>query len=302
MVLSKKQRSLVKKLHSLDNYLNNLSSPAIVDMSKSIIRDLEGIQLSGRTDKVRLKNLLVQARKIVRHNFDLYEAKFRDEIVQAIVTDNAQYQTIYKTYALNYVHSGPSGMFTAKVLEGSIAVSTGIHFIPPELDIEMLVLRALDRPFPVLGSNGLKEMWRGLQTTSAKNVLGTINKLYLEGVTSVAGRSFDELNKSIIDKALVNNVITENGLRKVRVMGNTLFHTTVSVAREEGRAQVEKEYQQYIKGFLFDAHLDQRTTRYCREHNQRFYPVKTRAKLAAKGIQVPAHWNCRSLLIAIPID
>ena len=77
----------------------------------------------------------------------------------------------------------------------------------------------------------------------------------------------------------------------------TNIYTTISdsrkVARHKSYEQLEKE--DIIKGYIYDATLDGRTTIYCREQDQRKYykPINEIAHL------INVHFNCRSLYIGI---
>jgi len=142
-------------------------------------------------------------------------------------------------------------------------------------------------------NKNIDQMFKSLVGSANKHAQNQVQKLYMEG-------------KSI--GSISNEVAQSFGLggkgKQVRARARAFFNTSVSIAREDVRTEAESKYHSELKGWMFDAHMDNRTTPYCRDHEETFYPIEkypSREALAAKaGVYVPAHFNCRSVIIPIP--
>ena len=92
--------------------------------------------------------------------------------------------------------------------------------------------------------------------------------------------------KEIIADVLKTTKLTENQAR-------ALTRTSITATQTSALRKVAEENKEIIKGFMFTAILDSRTSPICSYHNGKVYEVDD------KRFVPPLHWNCRSSLVPV---
>ena len=93
-------------------------------------------------------------------------------------------------------------------------------------------------------------------------------------------------NNEIINDVLKTTKLTEN-------QAKTLTRTSITSTQTTALKKVAESNSDVIKGFLFTAVLDSRTSPICSFHNGNLYSTDD------KRFTPPLHWNCRSSLIPV---
>lgn len=77
------------------------------------------------------------------------------------------------------------------------------------------------------------------------------------------------------------------------VQAKTLTRTAITSTQTTSVAKVMEANKDIIKGYMFTAILDSRTSPICQHHNGKIYDV------GDKSYEPPLHWNCRSSLVPV---
>jgi len=101
-----------------------------------------------------------------------------------------------------------------------------------------------------------------------------------------AGLANGSSPKEIIKEILKTTNLTE-------VQARALTRTSITATQTEALKKVVEENREIMKGFMFTAILDSRTSPICTHHNGKIYDIDD------KRFQPPLHWNCRSSLIPV---
>src|SRR6056300_725351 len=92
--------------------------------------------------------------------------------------------------------------------------------------------------------------------------------------------------KEIIADVLKTTKITE-------YQAKTLTRTAITSTQTAALRKVAEDNSEIIKGFMFTAILDSRTSPICSYHNGKVYDIND------KRFVPPLHWNCRSSLVPV---
>jgi SPP1 gp7 family putative phage head morphogenesis protein len=101
-----------------------------------------------------------------------------------------------------------------------------------------------------------------------------------------AGLARGASQKEIIEDVLKTTKITEFQAR-------TLTRTAITSTQTAAISKVANDNKDILKGFMFTAILDSRTSPICSHHNGKIYDIND------KKFQPPLHWNCRSSMIPV---
>jgi len=101
-----------------------------------------------------------------------------------------------------------------------------------------------------------------------------------------AGLAEGKSQKEIINNVLKTTKLTEH-------QAKTLTRTSITATQSAALANVVSANKSLIKGYVFTAILDSRTSPICSHHNGKIYDVGDTTYLP------PLHWNCRSTLVPI---
>ena len=92
------------------------------------------------------------------------------------------------------------------------------------------------------------------------------------------------------------NIIVRDVLRSTKLSENqarTLARTAITSTQTAAVKQVVNNNKDIIKGYMFTAILDARTSPICSHHNGKIYAIDD------KRFEPPLHWNCRSSLVPV---
>jgi len=101
-----------------------------------------------------------------------------------------------------------------------------------------------------------------------------------------AGLAEGKSQNEIISNVMKTTKITE-------IQAKTLTRTAITSTQTAALKKVAENNSDLIKGFMFTAILDSRTSPICSHHNGKIYDVND------KRFVPPLHWNCRSSLIPV---
>jgi len=101
-----------------------------------------------------------------------------------------------------------------------------------------------------------------------------------------AGLAAGKSKNEIVNDVLKTTKITE-------IQAKTLTRTSITKTQAEALTRVVESNKHLIKGYMFTAILDSRTSPICSHHNGKMYDVDD------KRFMPPLHWNCRSSLIPV---
>ena len=152
-----------------------------------------------------------------------------------------------------------------------------------------------------LNNKSIKSLYKALGSSIARRTRKEFSQMYLEGthpkdITIEMAKKWGFGGNST-NKTKLN--------RQARSQARALYNTTVTVVREQQRALVEEGYKDYIKGFVFDAVNDLRTTDVCLSLDNKFFgspEYKNREAVCRAGKCPPLHFNCRSILYPVPYE
>lgn len=101
-----------------------------------------------------------------------------------------------------------------------------------------------------------------------------------------AGLANNKPPKEIIAEVMRTTKLTEN-------QAATLTRTAITSTQTAALNKVVQENKDVIKGYMFTAILDSRTSPICSHHNGKIYDADD------KRFMPPLHWNCRSSLVPV---
>ena len=102
------------------------------------------------------------------------------------------------------------------------------------------------------------------------------------------------LSDGIITSATKDEIIAgiNSTVNIARGQAEALVRTTINSSANVGRAATLLENKQYLEGYEWVSKLDDRTTEICTDRDGKVYPF------ASGSPMPPAHWNCRSQIVA----
>jgi len=270
----------LQEMHKLNEAIAYATSPIMMLIFKSIRNKI--IDLKAPTDlksRAQFRAYRREISQIISGTFAINQGLINQELMDKATVDATKYSKILakRLNKKTFVKPNPEIM---KALANTL-------FTKPNLRFE---------------DASINQMYKSLAKGIATNARKKVSELYMAGKTphdiSLAiakgfGLSTDE--EGLSDKA-------------IKQRAKAFFNTSLSLVREATRAEAERAYEQYISGWEFDAHMDNRTTTGCKEwEGHKFMkesPNETKEQvLIRRGEQdamVPRHFNCRSIHIVIP--
>lgn len=153
-------------------------------------------------------------------------------------------------------------------LEAVIPVDLKLRSVPPETVKALAKTRIQGIPL---------EGWlENMKAADIRRLEQTINLGVLEGLTPA------QLSRRVLDQGLATTK------RNAEALARTAVNNVSNAAREE----VWKANSDIITGLRWTSTLDGRTTEVCMARDGEVYPI-------GKGPRAPAHFNCRSLMVAV---
>ena len=133
----------------------------------------------------------------------------------------------------------------------------------------------------ITGQNikGVKTVTQNIKNISAGELVRIQSKVK-------AGLAKGEAPKDIINNVLKTTKLTEH-------QAKTLTRTSITSTQTAALNKVVKANSHVVKGYVFTAVLDSRTSPICSYHNGKIYDVSDRR------FTPPLHWNCRSSLVPV---
>jgi SPP1 gp7 family putative phage head morphogenesis protein len=101
-----------------------------------------------------------------------------------------------------------------------------------------------------------------------------------------SGLAYNKSPKEIIADVMKTTKLTEH-------QASTLTRTAITSTQTAALNKVVQENKDVIKGYMFTAILDSRTSPICSHHNGKIYDVDD------NRFMPPLHWNCRSSLVPV---
>jgi len=99
------------------------------------------------------------------------------------------------------------------------------------------------------------------------------------------------LAKGLSQNEIINDVLKTTKITEFQA--KTLTRTAITSTQTAALRKVAEDNKDLLKGFMFTAILDSRTSPVCTHHNGKLYDVDD------KRFVPPLHWNCRSSLVPV---
>ena len=266
----------LQEIHKLNEAIAYANSP-VMGLTFKAIRD-RLIDLKAPTDlkfKAQFRAYRRKINQIILAEFAINQELINQEMMDKATVDATKYSKILakRLNQKTFVKPSPEIM---KALANTL-------FTKPNLRFE---------------DASINQMYKSLARGIATNARRKVSELYMNGKTS------HDISLAIAKGFGLSSA--EEGLssKAIRARAKAFFNTSLSLVREATRAEAERAYEQYISGWEFDAHMDGRTTIGCRGlEGHKFMkksPNSTKEGTIPPDAMVPRHFNCRSILIAIP--
>jgi SPP1 gp7 family putative phage head morphogenesis protein len=226
----------------------------------------------GRFTKARLNALRIQVRNLIKE----LEVKLTP-ILATNVTD-------------------------AMELAAEIEQAAFVRILPAGLDVTTPNLGVLQSASLVTPFNGapIGEWTKAFHRSLTQTTWNTI----VDGITG--GMTNQEVTRGLLGTRA--NGFKDGALQARRRGLEALVRTSINHATNQGRQQVWKKNQSLIKGVMWVATLDTRTTPICQERDGKVGPVvdslewtppSGSSRLDPPMARPPAHINCRSTTVAV---
>ena len=151
----------------------------------------------------------------------------------------------------------------------------------------------------------LKKFYRVQKPTSTK-LLAEITGPQIKGVktlkkntSNIAAGELVRIQQKVkggLAKGLTQNEIIKDVMKTTKItehQAKTLTRTSITTTQTNALNQVMEANAEVIKGYMFTAILDGRTSAICSYHNGQLYDIDDRR------YQPPLHWNCRSTMVPV---
>jgi len=151
----------------------------------------------------------------------------------------------------------------------------------------------------------LKKFYR-VQKPKTKELLAEITGPQIKGVktlskntSNIAAGELVRIQQKVkggLAKGLTQNEIIKDVMKTTKItehQAKTLTRTSITTAQTDALNQVMGANAEVIKGYMFTAILDGRTSAICSYHNGQVYDIDDRR------YQPPLHWNCRSTMVPV---
>lgn len=179
---------------------------------------------------------------------------------------------------------------TVEAITDALPVEIGLVAVPPE----QIIAAVNKRPFQ---GAVMKDWAQGLAINERKRLAGLIRQSVIEG------RTVDEIVRGVRGTRAggFKDGILQTGRREAEAVVRTAVQHVTNGARND----VFEANGDVIAGVKWTATLDGRTTAICRKRDGNVamfhgHPVpKGYTKLTPINARPPAHWNCRSTMVAI---
>lgn len=269
------QEKLTAQMIKTDEWLEKTILPAERAYIKQLQLALSQIVLTSKTERTRYRELETKIANIVLKLGNTYKAAIKQEL--STLGNEVMYA------------------YELQLATALLATTTKAKTKLSDLILNM------DLPVPGINQS-MNDLIANVVSYTNRDLRKEIGRLFVEGNT------LEEIT-TILAKSYRTNANDSQAIATIRRNLRTTTNTMISITREQARAKAEVPYLKYISGWLYDAVRDSRTTPYCVQHDQRFYPKteeqSTRNELEdANGepVFVPHHYNCRSMIQAIAYD
>ena len=150
----------------------------------------------------------------------------------------------------------------------------------------------IDQYMPLKTLGSISGAFKTLANSISRDTYKKVNRAYMKVMEKGEGVNLQSLVEEYQPDKLLQS------------RAKSVVNTSMSLLREDSRNLVERDYETYIMGWQFDAHLDTRTTEGCRSRDHEVYykprPDATKNETVPADSLVPRHYNCRSMLIPVP--
>jgi len=124
-----------------------------------------------------------------------------------------------------------------------------------------------------------------------RTIVGNVSNISAGEITRIQNRIKLGISRNQSPNDIIKDVINTTKITEVQT--KTLTRTTITSTQNEALLAVGNKNNSVLKGYLFSAILDSRTSPICSYHNGRIYPPDD------LRFKPPLHWNCRSTLIPV---
>lgn len=270
-------------------------------MNFQIAQQVRWIRLQNRDVREALRTLRATEQHLKRAiaNSNMDEGRFTKARLNAL---RVQVRSLLKELETKLTPILAANVQDALVLSAEIEEAAFVRLLPAGLDVTtpnigVLQSAALSTPFngaPI--GDWTKSFHRSLTQTTWNTIV--------DGVTS--GMTNQEVTRGLLGTK-ANNF--KDGSLQARRRGlEALVRTSINHATNQGRQQVWKSNQDLLKGVMWVATLDTRTTPICQDRDGKVGPVvdsadwqppSGSARLEPPSARPPAHINCRSTTVAV---
>ena len=154
----------------------------------------------------------------------------------------------------------------------------------------------------------IKKFYR-TQKPSTKSLVAEITGPNIKGTRTINGNLSNIASgelvriqtkvKAGLAKGLTNDEIIKDVMKTTKItehQSKTLTRTSITRTQTDAMNQVMDANKEVLKGYMFTAILDGRTSPICSFHNGQVYEV------GDNRYQPPLHWNCRSTMVPVVKD
>ena len=270
-------------------------------MDFQIAQQVRWIQLQNREVREALRTLRETETnlKAMLAASDMDEGRFTQARLNAL---GVQTRNLIKELELKLTPMLSANVVDAMKLSADIEEAAFVRILPAGVDVTtpnlgVLQSAALSSPF-----NGapIGEWTKAFHSSLTQTTWNTI----VDGIT--AGTTNAELSRTLFGTSASN---FKDGALQARRRGlEALVRTSINHATNQGRQQVWASNTDLLKGVMWVATLDTRTTPICQERDGKVGPVVDsvgwtppggRGRLSPPMARPPAHINCRSTTVAI---
>lgn len=252
----------------------------LLELEKSLMESLASETVGART-KRRMEALLVQARAQVASMYTTLETSHSSALLSV---------------------AGAEVVFFNKALKAGL----GVAFPSIALTEEQLLAAASN---VLIEGAPSAEWWKGQKQSFQQRFTREIRMGYLQGESvkqlteRVRGLSSSRsVQYRGTDGKLKTTPYYSGGVSSTSIrQAEALARTSVQAVAEDVRMRIIRRHEDVMKGMMWHATLDSRTTPLCRARDGKLYTLDgqpighTQAFLGGP----PAHWNCRSTLVPV---
>jgi len=134
----------------------------------------------------------------------------------------------------------------------------------------------------------------GPQIKGTRTLRSNLDNISAGELVRIQSKVRGGLAKGKAHNDIIKDVIKTTRLTEVQA--STLTRTSITSTQTAAMSRVIESNKGALKGYMFTAILDSRTSPICAHHNGKLYPVGDTRYMP------PLHWNCRSTLIPVVAD